>query len=433
MLNFGRESEFIEFKKSTSELSEAIVSIVAMLNKNGKGTIYFGVKNNGDGVGQQVSDNTLRDISRKIALEIKPTIYPSICELDNTPGIIKVDFSGNDKPYSANGRFYIRSFDEDRQMDIKDLLRNIIRNDASNSIWEKEPSEDGIDCVDELLLKEYIFKANNCGRIKEKYTNKESVLKKLGLMSAEYLNNAGRILFSKNKPLSLKLAVFATDEKLSFIDINRFEGNLFELAEKGQQYIREHINYSAEINGNKRVEKPEIPLEAIREVVLNSLCHSSFNTTMNNEIYITPTKVAIFNPGSFPPDYEPDDFAYNGVESILRNPIISKILYYSNDIDSWATGFRRIFKVCKNENVKYYYNKKNQGFEFVFIRNNNTLSVEDTLIGIINDNPVITTEEIAKLIGKSRRTVQEYINSLKVKGKLKREGSNKKGSWVILK
>lgn len=159
-------------------------------------------------------------------------------------------------------------------------------------------------------------------------------MKKLGLITNDKLNNAGRILFSKNKPLVLKLAVFASDEKLTFIDINRYEGNLFELNIKGQQYIREHINYSAEIQGSKRIEKPEIPEEVIREAVLNSLCHSSFDSKINNEIYITPIKVVIFNPGCFLSGYELDDFAYKGVESILRNPLISKILYYSNDVDS---------------------------------------------------------------------------------------------------
>lgn len=121
MINLGKENEMIEFKKSTSEISNAMKSISAMLNKFGKGSIYFGVKNNGDAIGQQISDNTLRDISRKIFEEIKPVIYPSIYEIENMPVIIKVDFFGNDKPYSANGRFYLRVFDEDKQLDVTEL------------------------------------------------------------------------------------------------------------------------------------------------------------------------------------------------------------------------------------------------------------------------------------------------------------------------
>ena len=98
MINIGKESELVEFKKSTGELNEGIVSIVSMLNKHGKGTLYFGVKNNGDAIGQMISDNTLRDISRKIYEDINPKIYPSIHEMENMPGVIEVDFIGHDKP-----------------------------------------------------------------------------------------------------------------------------------------------------------------------------------------------------------------------------------------------------------------------------------------------------------------------------------------------
>lgn len=38
MINIGKESEQVEFKKSTSELNEGIISIVSMPNKKGKGT-----------------------------------------------------------------------------------------------------------------------------------------------------------------------------------------------------------------------------------------------------------------------------------------------------------------------------------------------------------------------------------------------------------
>lgn len=435
MINFGKESEILEFKKSTSELNEAIVSIVAMLNKSGKGKILFGVKNNGDGVGQQLTENTLRDISRRVAADIKPPIYPSIYELANTPGIIGVEFIGNDKPYSANGKFYIRSFDEDKQLDVKTLLKMINKSDSSNANWENLESDDTIEDVDEDLLKQYILSSNKCGRISESYSNKQETLRKLGLVVGKKLTNAGRILFSKNKPLTLKLAVFATDEKLSFIDIKRVEGNLFELSIKGQQYIKEHINYKAQIVKNKRIEIPEIPEEAIREVVMNSLCHSSFATTVNNEIYLTPSKIAVFNPGTFPSDYSPEDFAYKGVESVLRNPTIAKILYYSNDIDSWATGFRRIYKSCEEYGVKTAYEKKNQGFEFCFYRKQiieANIDLQEKVLALIRTNSNITTSEMAQILTKSRRTIQNVIYELKISNRLERVGSLKTGYWKIL-
>ena len=58
-MNLGMESETLEFKKSTSELNAGIISLASMLNKHGEGTLYFGVKNNGDVIGQKdLNENT---------------------------------------------------------------------------------------------------------------------------------------------------------------------------------------------------------------------------------------------------------------------------------------------------------------------------------------------------------------------------------------
>jgi hypothetical protein len=43
-MNIGAETEIREYKKTTGELKEGIISLGSMLNKNGYGTLYFGVK-----------------------------------------------------------------------------------------------------------------------------------------------------------------------------------------------------------------------------------------------------------------------------------------------------------------------------------------------------------------------------------------------------
>ena len=50
-MNLGAENETTEFKKTTGEIKEGIISIAAMLNKHCRATLYFGVKNNGDIIG----------------------------------------------------------------------------------------------------------------------------------------------------------------------------------------------------------------------------------------------------------------------------------------------------------------------------------------------------------------------------------------------
>lgn len=50
LVNIGPETETIEYKKSTGEMKEAMISIAAILNKHKKGVLYFGVKNDGNGL-----------------------------------------------------------------------------------------------------------------------------------------------------------------------------------------------------------------------------------------------------------------------------------------------------------------------------------------------------------------------------------------------
>ncbi len=76
--NIGDETEQVEFKKSTGELKEAVISIAAILSKHGSGDLYFGVKNNGDVIGQEISDKTTREISQAIGNHLRPVIYPEI-------------------------------------------------------------------------------------------------------------------------------------------------------------------------------------------------------------------------------------------------------------------------------------------------------------------------------------------------------------------
>ena len=74
----GKETEQVEFKLTTGEKKEAMEAISAILNKHTKGTLYFGIDDNGFVKGQQISDNTKKDISRIITESIEPKFSYSI-------------------------------------------------------------------------------------------------------------------------------------------------------------------------------------------------------------------------------------------------------------------------------------------------------------------------------------------------------------------
>jgi len=64
----------------------------------------------------------LREISQGIANAIKPQIIPTIImELCDDKNVIKVTVEGDEKPYPAYGKYYMRSADEDREISPQQL------------------------------------------------------------------------------------------------------------------------------------------------------------------------------------------------------------------------------------------------------------------------------------------------------------------------
>ena len=116
------ESETLELKKTTSEIKEAIISIVSILNKNQHGELFFGIKNHGVVIGQNVTEKTIRDVSKSIADHIEPKIYPHInrIEIDGKACIKLILSKEPDTKFSEVGTKFIttfkrKSFIEDKQ------------------------------------------------------------------------------------------------------------------------------------------------------------------------------------------------------------------------------------------------------------------------------------------------------------------------------
>ena len=421
-----RESETLEFKKSTSELKEGVISLSSMLNKHQNGVLYFGVKNDGMVVGQQIGYSTTSDVSKAIRDNLKPIITPLIEVMkEDNKEVIKVEVCGEDTPYSAYGRYYIRSDDEDLLMTNAQLESYFLNKNYDYSKWEKEPTIYTIDDVDEDLLIRYVNDGNESGRINFLFKDVKTTLTKLELLNGEYLNNAGYYLFSNKKPLLLKLATYPTDERISFSDMKQFKGNILECINEAIKYVTNNIRWRAEIKGTTRVEIPEIPLEAFREIIVNSFAHMKINPASSNEIYITPTRIHIYNPGPLVPGTDPKMFASGEQGSMIRNPLIATVLYYNKTIDAFGTGFERVFRLCKN--IDYSYSSNQFGFTFEFIRPTYE-TINETINDIIfrdltTDERLVlellkkngkkyTKQDMANSIGKSISTINRVIKSL---------------------
>jgi len=437
------ESETLELKRSVSELDEGIISIVAILNKHQRGKLCFGIKNSGEVVGQTVGEKTIRDVSKAIADHIEPKIYPKITkEIIDSKTCIMVDFEGIETPYLAFGRAYIRIGDEDRQLSAKELEKFILKKHKVS--WENGISDKTIKDVNSRTLREFVRKANEAKRINFRFTNVESVLKKLDLMKDGKILKAVEVLFCDYNTLEVQAAIFAGEDKLTFLDIKQFKGNLFSLLEQSELYIKEHINWRAKLEGMRREEIPEIPVRAITEAIVNSLCHRDYNELKGNEVAIFKDRVEIYNPGQFPEEFEPEDFIKGEERSILRNPLIANTLYLSADIERWGSGLKRIYTACSEANVKVDFKKLKSGFLVIFYRKEIPKDrLVDRLVGglvesqkkileLIQENAHISKKQMAESLGISETAVDKNIATLKKKGILKRVGPAKGGYWEVV-
>lgn len=454
IMNFGNESETLEFKTSTNELEEALIDIVAILNKHSKGKLLFGVKNNGDQADFEIGINTERNISRRIFEAIKPQIFPSITqkELDGKK-YIEVDFSGEDKPYSANGRYYIRITDESREMTPEELAKFILK--ENYSLWEKLASDCTVDDVDEEALRLFLDKAIYSQRMPEMGYDKIKLLSKLNLLSKDgiHLNNAGKYLFSTHAPIKVKMAVFATNEKRTFVDISPVEGNIINLISIVAQYIQKNIHYSVSIVDSERYDIPEIPEKALREIITNSFAHANYLANSQHEVDIFPNRVAIYNPGAFPDNYSPEDYIEKNLASQITNVLICDVLFKCKAIESWGTGLKNTYDVCKQSNVQISYLKEQEGFWFIFYRKDakqnemespitkekqindskqTITEIEDLILNEIRKNNNVDRKSLSRITGRSERTIQRVIDSLKQKGSIKRIGTSRTGHWELI-
>ncbi|MBP5262351.1 MAG: putative DNA binding domain-containing protein [Clostridiales bacterium] len=441
---FGKETETLEFKKTTGEMKAAMVSISSILNKHGVGTLWFGVKPDGTVCGQAVSEASLRDVSRVVFESIHPQIYPVITE-EKIEGahLIKVEFSGNNPPYSAYGRYYLRTADEDREVSPEELKKFFVANELKEK-WEKAPSAVMVKNVDKGAVRNFFDKAVNAGRMPHSRFTTPMVLNKCGLADGDHLTNAGELLFGNTHPVTLKAAVFATEEKLTFLDMKLYEDNIYNLLKVAEEYIFKNIRWRAEITGMEREEIPEIPIAVIREVLANSFAHADYNGNTNHEICIHPGMITIYNPGVYASEYSPEEYIRGNHESCIRNETISRVLYLCKTIEQFGSGFKRINSLCKDAHVKYSYEFGKSGFKFILFRQKNanvTVNVsanvtvnktEQTVLTLLLSNPGYTRNQLAQETSKTVRTIQRTLDSLRDKGLIERVGSDKNGYWKVI-
>lgn len=439
-----KESETLELKKSTSELKEAIISIVAILNKHQAGELYFGLRNDGMVVGQTIGKDTIRDISRVVSNSIEPKIYPSIqyIKLENKDSI-KVEFKGKEIPYYAFGRPYIRVGDEDRKLSAKELESIILEKNKDKLRWDKNICVDAkINDISVEKLKTFLKLAGL------KYDSVENTLKKLKLISSNKLFNTAIIMFGK-KPqdffhnAKLRCAVFATTDTVTPIDMKDFEGDLFYLIQRAEEYILEHINIGMRLEGLRRIDVPEIDKEAFREAIINAFCHRDYWDYDSVNIAIFKDRLEVRSPG----------LLYGGLTierikkemvSERRNELIAELFHEIHFVEKWGRGIKLILEKEPTSDFK----EVGTHFITVFkrrkiVKGANDLGSQKThrkhtekaqkIIDEIIRDPKISRKELSEKTGLGISSVIHHLRTLQKNKHIRRIGPDKGGHWEVVK
>ncbi len=438
-----RESETIEFKKSTAEVKAAVVSIVAMLNKRGRGELYFGIDDHGKVLGQTIGRTTIKDVTQAVVDNAEPKIYPKVeaRQIDGRDCVV-VEAQGSNGPYFAYGRAYLRVGESDKAMSPQELEARIL--DKKKLLWEKEVSEKTIADVNEEAVKEFMRKAKTAKRIDFDFVDVKSTLYKLHLLHKNQLTHAAEVLFCDENSMEVQAAIFAGTDKLTFLDIKLFKGNLFSLRQQAEVYVNGNMKWRADLSESRRKEIPEIPVRALAEAIGNSLCHRDFTNPKGNEVAIFKDRIDIYNPGLFPEGVNPEDFFTGHEQSILRNPLIAETMYKSKDIEKWASGIKRIHDECVAAGVRVEFRRAKTGFVVSFYRPKweegeglekgrvkSRVKSRVKVLGLIKENSAVTIPEIAQTLGLSIKGVEKIIRTLKQEDRLRRIGPDKGGHWAL--
>lgn len=426
-VNLGVETEFVEFKESTSQTSRALESIVAMLNKHGRAHVYFGVNDKGFVVGQTIGNKTIKDLSSAITSRIVPKVIPNInLELYGELTVISVTVEGTNKPYSADGNYLIRSGSENKKIP-QETLKELVYSSTPDVITEIESANQNL-TFNELKT---LYKLNDFK------INDETFEKNIGLIKQNGKYNLLADILSDNNDVSIKVARFAGKDKSELIVRNEYGYKCLLVAmNKAMDYVLSFNETRVRLSGKlQRDEEKLFDESSFREAWINACLHNKWSTLVPPAVYIFNDRIEIISTGSLPLDFSLEDF-YSGVSRPV-NIQLQKIMGQLDIIEQTGFGVPEIIKHYGKEAFNIRDNFIVVTLKFPFELNRNPINQDiltpsqKNVLRAISDHPTIKTNELTEVVGLGISMVNRIIKELKELGYVERVGSNKSGYWKV--
>lgn len=446
------EKQDVEYKESWRD--DYLKWLCGYANASG-GKLFIGKNDDGETVGLKDSKKLMEDIPNKIQNTLG--IIADVNLFENSDGeYIEITVPEYPVGISYKGVYYYRSGSTLQTLSglsLEEFLmrkRGVSWDHSALPVFKMEDVDDGI-------IERFKSLAADRGRIDSALLNepKEVLLEKLRLVNGDYLSNAAMLLFCKDPDkyqlgAYIKIGYFENDAELLYQD--EIHGSILEQVDKAidllyTKYMRAKIRYE----GMQRIERYFIPEDALREALLNAICHKQYQSNIPIQISVYEDRLYVANIGSLPENWTLDNLMSKHA-SKPYNPDIAHVFYLAGFIESWGRGVEKICNSLKKENLpmpEYTVNPTDIMIKFtgpedriVRVINKVNDGVNDKLnmhltdkeIEVLNylyQDPGYTIAKLSELMGVSRKSIASYTKSLKEKNVIKRIGSNRNGYWEI--
>lgn len=432
----------VEFKERyTSKIDR---DIVAFANSKG-GFILLGVNDDKKIMGEKLN-NQLKAEILSLARNCEPHI--NIAKVYRVESVIIIEVSeGEEKPYNCSSG-YFRRLDAVTQKMTQKEVRTMFRETTDISFESLPCKEFSFDNVSLNKVKMFLKEAKTSFKVTK--DNLSSFLSSLSICKANKINHAGALMFAANInkfiPYSETiLGAFKGVNKSHIYDRKDVRDDLLTQLNESMAFIKKHLNVRSEIRELDRHDIYEIPLDALREALVNAIIHRDYSMK-GTSIYVSifDDRVEIVNPGGLAAGITKSNF---GKESVRRNLIIADMFHRMGKVERMGTGIERMKILMRESRLKEPIFSADTFFHAVFYRNPEYAlkttdektrektgeKTREKILLAINENPYITIDELSKITGITPKGVEWNLKKLKSENKINRIGPDKGGHWEIVK
>jgi len=290
---------------------------------------------------------------------------------------------------------------------------------------------------DEQSFEKFLEKADITNNLDtEKLLLNLEVAKKKGRETQ--FTNAGVLMFAKNPKqffiqAEIICGVYESKERADLRDRKVIEKPIISAIPEAEQFILNNINKKIIIEELTRKRVPEIPIEALREAIVNAVMHTDYHkVTESIQIDIFPEKIEIRNPGGLVKGMRKEDL---GKKSKRRNPNIANILDKTAYAERMGTGINKMKKAMKKADLPEPEFDTNSHFQITLQRKKQKKSIElpetelnkrqEKALEYLEEHGKITNREYREINDVPRQTAKRDLSDLVKKEILKQKGKGK--------